>query len=50
MSLTYFQYEDINRLEKLIPEKLGQSRKAAKIDGAKKAADIIKNLANKSNA
>ena len=45
-----FQYEDINKLEKLIPEKIGQTRSSVKTDGAKRAANIIKNLANKSNA
>ena len=45
-----FQYEDINRLEEIILEKLGQTRSPVKTDGARKAANIIKNLANKSNA
>ena len=45
-----FQYEDVNRLEKLIQEKLEQRRIPAKTDGAKKAAEIIKNIAEKSHA
>ena len=45
-----FQYEDVNRLQKLIQEKLEQVRNPVRTDGAKKAAVIIKNLAEKSNA
>ena len=45
-----FQYEDVNRLKKLIQEKMEQARNPRTTEGAKKAAKIIKNLAEKSNA
>jgi len=39
-----FVFEDINRLEKLILEKLEEKRNPTKRNGAQKTADIIKNL------
>ena len=45
-----FRYEDVNRLEELIQEKINQKRIPTKTDGAKKAAAIIKDLVEKSHA
>jgi len=39
-----FTYDDINRLESLIIQKLDEKRKPQKNDGAKKAAEIIRNV------
>lgn len=39
-----FGFEDIFRLDSLIPEKLHQSRKPHKSDGAKKASEIIESV------
>ena len=41
-----FVFEDINRLDKLILEKLEEKRKQVDANGAKIASDIIKKLAN----
>jgi UDP-N-acetylglucosamine--N-acetylmuramyl-(pentapeptide) pyrophosphoryl-undecaprenol N-acetylglucosamine transferase len=41
-----FEFEDINRLEKLILEKLEEKRNQVNTDGAKVAAEIIKKLMN----
>jgi len=39
-----FSYEDVNKLDSLISEKLGEKRKPKSYDGAKKAAEIIKDI------
>ena len=39
-----FSYNDINRLDSLISQKLEEKRNPQNYDGAKKAADIIKNI------
>ena len=39
-----FVFEDINRLDKLILEKLEEKRNKVNTDGAKLASEIIKNL------
>jgi UDP-N-acetylglucosamine--N-acetylmuramyl-(pentapeptide) pyrophosphoryl-undecaprenol N-acetylglucosamine transferase len=41
-----FVFEDINRLDVLIPEKLEEKRNSFNTDGAKNASDIIKKLMN----
>ena len=42
-----FSYEDVNRLDSLILEKLEDNRTPKNYDGAQKAADIIKNILKK---
>ena len=39
-----FSYNDINRLDDLISQKLEEKRNPQNYDGAKKAAEIIKNI------
>ena len=39
-----FSHEDVNKLDSLISEKLGEKRKPKSYDGAKKAAEIIKDI------
>ena len=39
-----FSHEDVNKLDSLISEKLGEKRKPKSYDGAKKAAEIIKHI------
>jgi UDP-N-acetylglucosamine--N-acetylmuramyl-(pentapeptide) pyrophosphoryl-undecaprenol N-acetylglucosamine transferase len=41
-----FVFEDINRLDVLIPEKLEEKRNPVNTDGAKNASDIIRKLMN----
>lgn len=42
-----FSYDDVNRLDSLISEKLENNRTPKNYDGAQKAADIIKNILKK---
>ena len=39
-----FSYQDLDRLDELISQKLNEKRNPQNFEGAKKAADIIKNL------
>jgi UDP-N-acetylglucosamine--N-acetylmuramyl-(pentapeptide) pyrophosphoryl-undecaprenol N-acetylglucosamine transferase len=41
-----YEYSDINRLETLIEEKLGNRNNSADAKGAERAAKIISNLSN----
>ena len=42
-----FSFEDIDRLDSLIWEKLDEKRNPRNYNGAKKAAEIIKNVFSK---
>ena len=44
-----FSHEDVNKLDSLISEKLGEKRKPKSYDGSKKAAEIIKDIFPKWN-